>query len=170
MREFITGLMTAMVAVPVFVGLLQEKPAPKIDVPAAVKSAIDDRFPGAQLLKAGEEEEDGKVSYEAVLNVKIEATFAADGSLINEEQKTTVKAIPADVMKGLAASKYQKATIKGVERMIRGGSPTLFYEFAGTLDDRKIEFIIDSNGKVVAEEGADEEDEEHADDKPKKNG
>jgi hypothetical protein len=129
-------------------------------LPAAVKKAIKKRFPKAEIEKASKETEDGKTTYEVLLEIDdkpIDVAIKADGTILEVEREIALKELPGPVKKALAA-KYPGAKIEKVEVVTKGENGPEIYEVA-----IKTEVQLTAKGKFV---GAKEEEDE--DEKPSK--
>ncbi len=68
----------------------QEEKVPLDKVPKAVMGAAKKRFPGAELIGASAEKENGKTVYEVELKHQgqhVDATYAEDGGLVSLEKQ-----------------------------------------------------------------------------------
>ena len=86
-------------------------------LPAAVKKAIKKKFPKAEIEKATKEVEDGKTTYEVLLEIKdrpVDVAFKADGTILEIEREIPFERASRQVKKALAA-KYPEAKIEKVE-------------------------------------------------------
>jgi Putative beta-lactamase-inhibitor-like, PepSY-like len=140
---------------------------PAKSLPAAVKKAIQKKFSKAEIEKAVKEVEDGKTTYEVLLEIDdrpLEVAFTADGIILEIEKVIPFESAPAPVKKALAA-KYPSAKIEKVEAVTKGEDGPTVYEIV-----IQAEVVLDSNGNFV--EGKQEEDEKPSakSKKPKKHG
>jgi Putative beta-lactamase-inhibitor-like, PepSY-like len=127
---------------------------PANSLPAAVKKAINKKFRKAEIEKAVKEVEDGKTTYEVLLEIDdrpLEVAFTADGIILEIEKVIPFESAPAPVKKALAA-KYPTAKIEKVEAVTKGEDGPTVYEIV-----IQEEVVLDSKGKFV--EGKQEEDE-----------
>jgi uncharacterized membrane protein YkoI len=132
-------------------------------VPKAVKAAIEDRFPGAEVTSVEKETEDGKVVYDVELKHKgrkYEMDIQENGTVIEIEKEVALKDVPAAVIKTLEA-KYPKATIQEVMEVnkVKGKQETPdHYEVTlVTADKKKMEVEISLDGsKILKGEKAEE--------------
>ena len=127
---------------------------PARSLPAAVKKAIQKKFHKAEIEKAVKEVEDGKTTYEVLLEIDdrpLEVAFTAEGTILEIEKVIPFESVPAPVKKALAA-KYPTAKIEKVEAVTKGEDGPTVYEIV-----IKAEVVLDSKGKFV--EGKQEEDE-----------
>jgi Putative beta-lactamase-inhibitor-like, PepSY-like len=129
-------------------------------LPAAIKKAIKKKFPKAEIEKASKEVEDGRTTYEVLLEVDdrpIDVAFKADGTILEIEREIPFKELPAKVKKSLE-TKYPGAKIEKVEMVTKGEDGPAVYEIA-----IKAEVVFTAKGKLVK---AKEKEEEEDDDKP----
>lgn len=126
-------------------------------LPKPVLDAVKKKFPGADLVDAEKETEDGESIYEVALKFKgstYDVSAKADGTIIEIEKLIATKDLPAAVSKALD-QKYPKATFKKTEEIDKDDKVT--YEvLLVTADKKTIEVILDAGGKVLKEESKDE--------------
>ncbi len=132
------------------------------DLPAAVKKAIKKKFPKAEIEKASKEVEDGKTTYEVLLEIEdkpVDVAFKTDGTILEIEKEISFTQLPAKVKQAFKA-KYPGAKVEKVEEVTRGEDGPAVYEIA-----IKTEVVLSANGKVV---NAKEDDDEKPSAKAKK--
>jgi hypothetical protein len=123
----------------------EEKSSVK-NLPAAVKRAIKKKFPKAEIEKVSKEVEDGKTTYEVLLEIEdrpVDVAFQADGTILEIEKEIPFKELPAQVKKALAA-KYPEAKIEKVEIVTKGEDGPAVYEIV-----IKTEVVFTAKGKLV---------------------
>ncbi len=124
-------------------------------LPKAVKAAFAKHFPGATADKASSEKENGKTVYEIAFTFKgarTDATFEADGTLVDVEKELAAKDLPRRVAAALEA-KYPKATYKKAEEISKGNGEPIAYEvLLVTAGGKKVEVKLDPAGKITGEE------------------
>ncbi len=156
MRKLIGATLVAVLCLVAWVGAREggEQKVPLDKVPKAILDNVKTRFPGAKLLGASSEKEDGKVVYEIELTYKDlhhDVTYAANGTLILIERAIAFKNLPK-VVRTTLEKEYPKATYKIIEEVIKvaGGKEMLdFYEaHLQTADKKTIEVEILPNGKI----------------------
>jgi hypothetical protein len=134
----------------------QEKPA-KAEIPSAVKSAFQVKYPKAEKVNWGIEKP-GEFEAEFVLNsVESSAVFDSKGQFIESESEIKESELPqavkATISKDFAGYKLgdiAKATdAKGV----------VTYEMIANKGKEKFDISFDSNGKLLSKEVAKEEEE-----------
>ena len=131
-------------------------------LPAAIKKAIKKKFHKAEIEKAAKEVEDGKTTYEVLLEIDdspVDVAFKADGTILEIEKVISYERLPDRVKKALAA-KYPAAKIEKIEAVTKGEDGPTVYEIA-----IKTEVVLDAKGKFV---GTTEEDDEKSSAKAKK--
>jgi uncharacterized membrane protein YkoI len=141
-----------------------EEKIPLDKLPKAVLDAVKDKYPGAELLGAEKEDENGKTVYEVALKhkgQKLEATFKPDGTFVSVEKEIEAKDLPKAVADALEA-KYPKATYKKVEEETEGDKVT--YEvLLVTAEKKTVEVVLDPKGKILEEENKDKKDKKDKD-------
>jgi hypothetical protein len=160
----LTGLCAAVV-----VGLLaaagvaraDEQKVPLDKVPKAVLDAVKAKFPGADLVEAAKETEDGKTVYEVSVKNKgqhIDVTLAPDGTIQLMEKTITANDLPKAVAAALE-KKYPKAKYEVVEEVLKvqGGRDRLeYYEvLLVTAEKKKLEVEVAPDGTIKKEEKKD---------------
>jgi hypothetical protein len=145
----------------------EEKVSPG-QMPKAVAKAVKKRFPGAELLGAGKEGEDGKTLYEVALKhegQKIDVTLTPKGKIQEIEKEIAAKKLPKAVSKALKA-KYGKAKVKKAEALIKveddGEEELHAYEVVlVTKEGQTLEVVLSPNGKITKVEKKGEAEEEN---------
>jgi hypothetical protein len=135
-----------------------EEKVPLDRLPKEVVETVKKRFPGAELVEASKEDENGKTVYEVTIKdkgQKSDVTVATDGALVSIEREIAAKDLPKAVAETLD-QKYPKATFKTIEEVIkvRDGKEKLeYYELLlVTAEKKKLEVTITPDGKVNHEE------------------
>ncbi len=158
MKRSISTLVLASISIPMIAALAQDKkPAPKTELPPAVKAGVEAHYPHGEVVKSKMEKENGKEYYESVLAVKIEAKFASDGSLVEQEQAIDPSALPAAVSKAIAGSKYAGGKVEEAELVFHTDSSSVVYEIEVKVGDKTTEVAFDATGKILSEESEDED-------------
>jgi uncharacterized membrane protein YkoI len=143
----------AFVALTTTAALGSEKVIPFTSLPAPAQSAIKSRYPGAQVKKTEQEDEDGKTSYEIKLadkGAQLEVVLDPAGTVLAVEKVIPKASIPKAVKDGLEA-KYPKATISRAEEVTKSGKVTYELKIT-TAEKKKTEVTFDDAGKFVEEE------------------
>jgi Putative beta-lactamase-inhibitor-like, PepSY-like len=130
-----------------------EKRIKEGDVPKPVIEAVQKKYPKAKMT---EFEQDVA---ENVFEIRVETadetvtvSISPDGKIREEETRIKADALPADVKKGLAGSKYGKGTVKRVERVIRDEqADEPLYEVVVALNGSKTEVVMDKSGAITKE-------------------
>jgi uncharacterized membrane protein YkoI len=125
-------------------------------LPKAVVDAVKAKFPDADLVGAEKETEDGKTQYEVSIKTKkgmLDVILTPDGKIVAVEKVIEAKDLPKPVTEALEA-KYPKATIKKAEEITKDDKVT-FEVLIETADKKKLEVVLDANGKIVEEEKKD---------------
>ena len=138
--------------------LADEEKVPLDKVPKAVLDAVKTKFPGAKLLGAGKEKEDGKTVFEIQIKYKdhtIDVTVTPEGKIGLVEKLISEKEVPEVVTKAFKA-KFGKATVKKIEEISKDDKVTA-YEYLIELDKKMLEVKFDPKGKFLAEEKKPEE-------------
>jgi hypothetical protein len=162
-----------------------EQSIPVEKLPKAVLKAAKSKFPKADIKGAVKEVEDGKTTYEVMLQQKgrsIDIAFHADGTILEIEREVEADDLPGDVKKALK-SRYPKARINKAEELREGESGRVRYEISITTEvvltgKGRIEGVEKGGGreeKPSAKESKnkhreDKDDEEEEDDEPHKAG
>jgi uncharacterized membrane protein YkoI len=143
-----------------------EEKVPLDKLPKKVTDAVKARFPDAKLVSAEKEEEDGKTVYEVAIenkDQKVEVTVTPDGDIIEIEKRISAKDLPAKVTKTLE-EKYPKATYKIIEEVIKvenkKDKPPYYEVLLITADKKKLEVVLDADGKITEEEDKSKEKDE----------
>lgn len=158
MRGFVTGtaIIAALTLLVAGAGRAQEEKVGLEKLPKAVRDAVKAKFPGATLVEASQEKDDGKTVYEVTLKYRDhnhDVTYQADGVLVSVEKEITAKDLPPAVADTLAA-KYPKASYKRVEEITKGTAVS--YEvLLTTAQGRTVEVVVDPRGSVLNEEAQD---------------
>jgi Putative beta-lactamase-inhibitor-like, PepSY-like len=97
--------------------------------------------------------------------VEVEATFSAEGKLLETETDIAVKALPAPILQAMK-SNFPGYKIEEAARVVKDGQT--YYEFEA---ERKVngketesEFLFDARGKLISQESGSEDDEDEKDD------
>jgi uncharacterized membrane protein YkoI len=150
------GLVTLVSLLVLAAARADEEKVPLDKLPKAVVDAVKAKFPGAELVSAGKEDENGQTVYEVAIKDKgqnIDVTFKPDGTLVSVEKEITVKDLPRAVAEALDA-RYPKATVKKTEEVTEGSKMTYEIHLV-TADKKSLEVVFDPSGKVVEEENKD---------------
>ena len=135
----------------------QEK-SKKVEVPAAVKSAFEVKYPKAEKVNWGVEKP-GEFEAEFVLNsVKSSALFDSKGQFLESEneikESELPKGIKATISKDFVGYKFDE-----VEKSTNAKGVTI-YEMEASKDKEKYEISFDVSGKLLNKKVAKEESKE----------
>jgi len=139
---------------------------PTAEVGAKATQAVKEVFPDAQIGKIGTENEDGMNLVEVkftVNGVKKEADVSMDGVLLEVEEKGEIAKLPESAAQALKKAtqgmkaKYEIATTYAKQQKDASGTmtvtklaqPTVAYEADVKNGDKKGEFVVDANGKIL---------------------
>jgi hypothetical protein len=114
-------------------------------LPAAVRKAVESKFPKAEIESASREVEDGNTVFEVNLEIKdraVDVTFKADGTVLEIEREIPINEVPKAVKTALAA-KYPKAKIEKVEEVTKGENGPVRYEVA-----IRTEVVLTAEGNI----------------------
>jgi uncharacterized membrane protein YkoI len=135
----------------------KEEKVPLDKVPEAVLKAVKEKFKDAELVSAQTEKEDGKLIYEINLKDKgqsVDVSLTADGKIVSIERTIAAKDLPRPVTETLNR-KYPGAEFKTVEEVTENDK-TNYEVLLVTADKKKIEVVLDRDGKIVKEEKKEE--------------
>ncbi len=156
MEVFAKGVVLALaLGALVLVAAPADEKVPLSKVPRAVKKAVKTRFPGAKLVSAETEKENGKTRFEVAVEhkgQKYEAIVTPRGRIVEIEKTIPVGELPEAITKTLGA-KYPKATYRMAEEVyhVKGGKETMvYYEvLVVTPDKKKREVQVRADGSLV---------------------
>ena len=130
-----------------------EKKIPLSEVPKNVIAAVEQKFPGAKLVGAETEKENGETVYEVGFQYqdhKYDAVVTKDGTISATEKTITVKELPEAVARSLK-ERWSRAKVGKLEEITKGEKVT--YEAKITIPRQNkpmtVEVTFDANGKVV---------------------
>jgi hypothetical protein len=143
----------AMVLLTAATAFANEKPIKQGDVPDPVLAAVEAKYPNAKLTHFAKEVEDGKTLYEVAFTVgttHAEVSVSPEGKIVLEETTITLKDLPDAVRNGLAASRYGKAKVLRVERVLEAAKPGVTtFELMVEQSGKKHELEFDGAGKLT---------------------
>lgn len=117
------------------------------DLPAPVKTAFNNKFPGATAIKW---EKENKKEVEAnfkMNNTDVSANFGLDGTWVETETTIPASELPAAVT-NVVNAKYPKAVYGRTEKIEKPGSKIL-YEVNITVNGKKKELEMNPDGSLV---------------------
>ena|ERR1700730_17980610 len=144
----ITALMLLALAVN---ARADEEKIPLSKVPDKVLTAVKEKFPGAKLISASTEKEDGETLYEVALKYKeqnIDVELKADGTIVEIEKEIKVEDLPEAVTSALK-DKYSKATFKKAEEVIKKDKLEYYEVVVQIGENREFEVQVDPKGKIL---------------------
>src|SRR5258708_14514634 len=134
----------------------KEERVPLGKLPKVVVDAVKAKFPGAKLLEAYEETEDGKSTYEVNVEQKgreFDVFLTPTGKIIEIAHEIKIADLPKAVVDALK-KKYPKCQLDEAEEVVADGK-TLFEVTIATADDKDLVITLDAKGKILEEEEAD---------------
>ncbi len=135
-----------------------EQEVKRSDLPPAVLQTVQKKYGKARMVGFAKENEEGVTSYEVTVQDgarKSDLLLDADGKILIEEHRITMKELPEAVKKGLAESKFARAAVKRVERVIREekvDDPA--YELVMEQGGETTEIVFDKTGKLTKQSPA----------------
>lgn len=170
-RSFLLALaLSAVFASPGFAAESSEESLAIPEVPEAVRGAVRSRFPGAPLLEASRETDEGRLLYEVSLKEKgrhVDVMVTPEGQIVLIEREIRVKEVPDAVRKAVLDA-HPGARLRAGEEIleVRDGEEALaYYEVVATAPGKKSwEIKLTPAGRIVEEEGGSGEDGSEDDD------
>jgi uncharacterized membrane protein YkoI len=126
-------------------------------LPPKVLAAAKERFPGAKLIKAEKETEDGKLQYEIVIEhqgQRLEAEFTPEGEYLETEVSIKVEDLPRPVTEGLRA-KYAGALYRHAGKVTKKDGQIVYEVVVSLTDGRRGEVVVSPEGKIIEAKGLD---------------
>jgi hypothetical protein len=159
--------------------LAKDEAVKEADVPAAVKGALQKKYPGATYQRFRKEDDKGTVRYDVKLTHKakktvdgkeveterlLEVELTAEGKILEEAER--LKEPPEPVTKALKGSKYAAMKMTKIERVVKNeDEKTLKFEVSLMNEDEDVyEVDVDASGKITREEESDDDDDGGDDD------
>ncbi len=127
----------------------QEKKLTKNDVPRAVISSFEKKYPSATVHGYAKEVEKGKTYYEIEAKngtSSLDVLFLPDGTIAEVEEGVAPAQLPAPVKQTVTAE-YPDGKIATAEKTTRG--KTVTYELTVSSDDAKNTLVLDPTGKIL---------------------
>lgn len=155
MKRFV--LVLAAVLLASTFAMAKEEKLKEADVPKAVLEAVAKKYPKAKAVGYTKEtDKEKKVLIEASIEDgkrKIDIDLSPEGKILAEEEQINAEAVPAEVKKGMADSKYSKWTVKRIEKVVTAeNEKEPAYEFIIEDADNSGEVVFDKAGKIKEEE------------------
>ena len=114
------------------------------DLPKVVALAVKTKYPKGEMTKAFKEEENGKTTYEVVVEIegkKLDVAISAMGKILEVEETIAAEKLPEAVVSAIKA-KYPLAKIKKAEQISK---------FEEDEEEKLFEIILSSEGKADVE-------------------
>lgn len=132
----------------------EEKKLTEQQVPKPVLEAFHTAYPQALGVKYEEDKVAGKTVYEVEFKdqgVEREATYAAEGTLIETEEDIKPDALPAAVTEALKKA-HPHATLKEAEKLMKPDGSVSGYEVEIKDGKKEVEIHLDAAGKILKTE------------------
>jgi len=132
----------------------EENTSSEQEVPFAVLEAFNKAYPEAVNAKFEEESKNGETLYEVELidqGVDIEASYLADGTLIQIEQEIQLEELPEAVTEAIMEA-YPDAILIEAEKIMAADGSVRSYEVEIEDDDVELELHLDPNGTILDSE------------------
>jgi len=149
------------------IALAEDEKSKKISLdqaPKAVRDAINNRFPDAEISSIEKEKEGGKVVFDVELKHKgrkYEMDIEEDGTIVEIEKEVALKDVPKALIQNVKA-KFPDATIKEVMEVnkVKGQEekPDHYEVTIETSDKKTKEINVSLAGKIIKKEGDKEKD------------
>lgn len=143
------------------------------DLPPGVLAAVRAKFPEGKLTGAAKEEEDRRVTYEVTLtdhDVKVDVAVSAKGKLLEVEKTIDAKELP-EAVAATIRTKYPTAKVSKAEQVIKyeeDEEETSYEVVLSTTGKKDVEVKLSPKGKVLDDEGDEDEDDEKGQEKKDK--
>lgn len=115
-------------------------------LPAAVKTAFEQKFPGAQNVEWGKENASEWEAEFVSGRIKMSANYSVDGKWLETESVIPVSQLPAEVAAAVAKSFPGKKVLEA-DKIERVGKGSLF-EVVINTGTKKKEIMLDENGVI----------------------
>lgn len=126
-------------------------------LPKAVLKAVKAKFKSAELVSAATEKDNGKLVYEIVIKDKgqnVDVSVTPEGKIVSYERTIDVRDLPRQV-KDAIKSKYPRAKMERAEELHK--KDKVSFEVVIATGDKKMEVVLDREGKILNSPKADEE-------------
>ncbi len=145
----------------------QEKSTEKrIEAPAAVTAAFHKAYPKAEIKNVSMETNDSTTYYEVESidgGMHRDILYREDGTAYEIEEGISRDDLPATVKKAIE-SEYPGGELKKAEKITRGD--TTQFEVLLENNEKGVEVVLDSSGKILSQKATSDEDEESEGDEP----
>ncbi len=128
-----------------------EKKLAEQQVPKPVLEAFHKAYPQATDIQYEAEKEAGKAVYEVEFKdqgVKREASYAAEGTLVETEESIKPDELPAAVTEALKKA-HPHATVKEAEKVLKPDGSVSGYEVEIKDGKKEVEIHLDAAGKIL---------------------
>lgn len=135
------------------------------DLPPGVLAAVKAKFPEGKLTGAAKEEENRKVTYEVTLtdrDAKVDVAVNSKGKILEVEKTIDAKKLPEAVAATIKA-KYPTAKVAKAEQVSKyeeDEEETTYEVVLSPAGEKDVEVKLSPKGKVLDDEGDEDEDDE----------
>ncbi len=129
----------------------EEKKITEQQVPKPVLEAFHKAYPQALDVKYEEEKEAGKTVYEVEFKeqgIKREATYAAEGTLLETKEDVKPDTLPAAITEALKKA-HPRATVEEAEKIMKPDGSVSGYEVEIKDGKKELEIRLDATGKIL---------------------
>lgn len=137
-----------------------------VEAPKAVMTAFHKAYPKAEIKNVGTESHEGTTYYEIESmdgNIPRDILYRKDGTVYEIEEGIAGADVPAVVEKAIEAE-YPAAEIRKAEKITRGD--TTQFEILLENNEKGVEVVLDSSGKILSHETKADEDQDSEGDEP----
>ena len=131
-----------------------EKKVTEQQVPKPVLEAFHKAYPQAQDLKYEKDSNAGKTVYEVEFKdqgIEREATYTADGTLLETEEDIKPDSLPASITESLKKA-HPHATVEEAEKVMKPDGTVSGYEVEIKDGKKELEIHLDAAGKILKTE------------------
>jgi uncharacterized membrane protein YkoI len=132
----------------------EEKELSAKQVPQAVHEAFQKAYPGAKSPKFSQEVSDGKTTYEVEFKEQgkeIEATFSAEGTLLETEQEIKISELPKEIVAAIEKA-HPGAKLKEAEKLLKADGSLSGFEVEIKVGKQELELTLDPSGTILKTE------------------
>ncbi len=124
--------------------------------------AASAKYPKLEMKQFALEIENGKTLYEVQMqsgSTRTELSLTSDGRIVSEELTISMTQVPEAVRKAFASTKYAKAKVRRVEKVMETDKPEApKYELLVEQGGKKHELVFAPDGQLTKEEHVGKED------------
>ena len=127
-------------------------------VPPAVRQAFQKAYPDVKDAKYSEKAAGEKAAYEVEFNnqgKKLEATYSADGALVETEEEIKTSDLPGPVAQAVKKA-HPHAALKEAEKILGPDGAASGYEVEIKDGKQELEIHLDTAGKILKTEAENE--------------